>query len=293
MSTPRLNRLIPLLECPTSRRSLKLALDGALEPEGTSVGSEKVRWQVLDGVPNFIRARAAVAHEEIHQHHEGNSLALFDYNLTKFHDTKEWEIAINLSAGNTINKPDNVVEVDVVRSSFTDVLCDTNERLPFRDNCFDVAVSLNAFEHYKYPQFVADEIYRILKPGGRILIQTAFIAPLHLEPYHYFNATKHGVDHWFRRFSDRNIGIPWNYNPLLSVSWIAADIMWHARNLFPDNALRKLESLTMGDLYKYWTEPTSRDPDIWDAFLSLPDYAKERTGVGFEVTARKPGPWTL
>jgi hypothetical protein len=36
-------------------------------------------------------------------------------------------------------------------------------------------------------------VFRVLKPGGRVLIDTAFMQPLHGDPNHYFNMTSEGL----------------------------------------------------------------------------------------------------
>jgi SAM-dependent methyltransferase len=44
--------------------------------------------------------------------------------------------------------------------------------LPFADNSFDVIVSENTFEHIQDAEFVAQELLRILRPGGFICART-------------------------------------------------------------------------------------------------------------------------
>jgi ubiquinone/menaquinone biosynthesis C-methylase UbiE len=45
-------------------------------------------------------------------------------------------------------------------------------RLPFKAQTFDVVTSNMVFEHLQEPQLQLEEIYRILKPGGRLLFHT-------------------------------------------------------------------------------------------------------------------------
>lgn len=42
--------------------------------------------------------------------------------------------------------------------------------LPFEDNLFDVIICTNSFHHYVNPGKVLDEVYRVLKKGGRLFI---------------------------------------------------------------------------------------------------------------------------
>ena len=47
----------------------------------------------------------------------------------------------------------------------------TAEQLPFEDNSFDIIQSHHVFEHVAFPLKAASEAYRVLKPGGVILIE--------------------------------------------------------------------------------------------------------------------------
>ncbi len=48
----------------------------------------------------------------------------------------------------------------------------TAENLPFLDNFFDIVVLEWVLEHLENPQEVFDEIYRVLKPGGKVIFLT-------------------------------------------------------------------------------------------------------------------------
>ena len=60
-------------------------------------------------------------------------------------------------------------------------------------------------EHVPEPQKVVDEIFRVLKPGGKVICLAPFIFPYHAYPKHYFNFSKDGLEHLFRAFSKRRI----------------------------------------------------------------------------------------
>jgi SAM-dependent methyltransferase len=46
------------------------------------------------------------------------------------------------------------------------------ERIPFEDNCIDLVFAFEVFEHFSNPQFVLEEIRRVLRPKGHLLIST-------------------------------------------------------------------------------------------------------------------------
>ncbi len=57
----------------------------------------------------------------------------------------------------------------VARGRFRLVQADS-ERLPFADDTFDVVTCSNSFHHYPRQDRVLAEMYRVLAPGGRLLI---------------------------------------------------------------------------------------------------------------------------
>src|SRR5687767_6622160 len=51
-------------------------------------------------------------------------------------------------------------------------------RLPFRENSFDLVVAMDILEHVKDDSLALNEIYRVLKPGGRIIATVPAYAAL-------------------------------------------------------------------------------------------------------------------
>lgn len=49
-------------------------------------------------------------------------------------------------------------------------------RLPFAENAFDIVFSTEAIEHTAQPLAAASELYRVLKPGGRLVLSTPNLA---------------------------------------------------------------------------------------------------------------------
>lgn len=61
------------------------------------------------------------------------------------------------------------------------------------DEKFDIVVSVAVFEHLAMPWKVAEEIFKVLKPGGYVYICTHFAWALHERPWHFFHFTDMGL----------------------------------------------------------------------------------------------------
>jgi SAM-dependent methyltransferase len=62
-------------------------------------------------------------------------------------------------------------------------------RIPLEDDCVDVAIATEVFEHCPDTSLVVREIHRILKPDGVLLFTVPFLWPLHEVPHDYFRFT--------------------------------------------------------------------------------------------------------
>ena len=117
-------------------------------------------------------------------------------------------LVLDLGAGNARESEHypNIVFHEFVHYAHTDVvsICD---RLPYREGVFDAVISKAAFEHMVRPWEMAAEVYRVLKPGGLLHVDTAFMQPVHGEPYHFFNMTLAGAREIFKAFKMTRCGV--------------------------------------------------------------------------------------
>ncbi len=70
---------------------------------------------------------------------------------------------------------DMLVDKNYLDSKIKLISHDLNQALPFKENFFDVAVSLANLEHLENPVKNINEIFRVLKPGGLLLLTTPTI----------------------------------------------------------------------------------------------------------------------
>ncbi len=244
----RLHSLLPILRCPETGQKL------TFDETGTMLASIDGlrRWPIVDGRPVL----SGQSDPEI-QPLDHTSSVLPDSALELIRAAKG--LVLNLSAGASPRQFDHVVEADVTIFRHTDVVADAH-RMPFDDEVFEAVVVTNVFEHYRDPARVASELHRIMKPGGRILIRTAFLQPLHRREWHSFNCTRYGLEEWLKEFETEKLHVSDNFSPEYSVAWLASG----------ESALRQDFAAASAD-------------DIADSPIG--DF------TGFEFWGRKPHPW--
>lgn len=109
-------------------------------------------------------------------------------------------LVLELGAGVDVCAHPGLVKTDAyLYSPQLDYVVDAH-RLPFQDGTFDFVYSLAVFEHLHSPWIAADEIRRVLKPGGQVYTLCAFFQHMHGYPDHYFNITESGLRRLFSDF---------------------------------------------------------------------------------------------
>jgi len=196
-------------------------------------------------------------------------------------------LVLNLSAGGTRVKYDNVIEAEFAIFRNTDVVTDAHS-LPFQDEAFELIVSMNAFEHYHDPVRVAAELRRVLKPGGRLLVRTAFLQPLHEPPWHFYNCTRYGLENWFAAFDIDKLHVSDNFNPVHSLAWMVSELEAGLRSDHSDAAADGFVDASIGDFVRMWRSGEERQNPLWTNFEMLSQARQDVTAAGFELLARRP-----
>lgn len=73
-----------------------------------------------------------------------------------------------------------------------DVFADASG-LPLVDESIDTVVMLEVMEHLRRPREALQEIARVLRPQGRLLLTVPFLYPVHDAPHDYQRLTIHGL----------------------------------------------------------------------------------------------------
>lgn len=67
------------------------------------------------------------------------------------------------------------------------------DRLPFEDRSFDTVLNVQVLEHTPRPAALVNEMARVLKDDGTLILSAPFQFRLHEQPHDYFRYTPHGL----------------------------------------------------------------------------------------------------
>ena len=273
-SLGRLSEFLKILRCPETFAPLE-----AVWPDRMVTVGRSRSWPIVQGVPNLYSGLVDPLEHGEHLSHPicPEAQALID---------SADGLVLNLSAGGSLRKDPKVVELEAGIFRHTDLLADAHN-LPFVDGAFAAVLALNAFEHYRDPVTVAREIARVLRPGGRVFIHTAFLQPLHESPRHFYNATRFGILEWFSDFQTETLRVSDNFNPVHTVAWIAAETERMLISGLPPEAANKLLDTSLREYARMWRDPSLRRGPVWESFLRIPAAQQEAIAAGFEYVGKR------
>lgn len=159
-------------------------------------------------------------------------------------------------------------------------------QMPFLDNTFDYVYSLAVFEHLHSPWIAAEEIFRILKPGGKVFVLTAFMQHMHGYPHHYFNMTTSGLERIFNSF-EILICEPSKHSSITQIAHIMADLHNYIQNTRFDSSLNDKITILNESIHSFCQIIPELDSKIMQKVkeqISL--FSKISPAI--EIIARKP-----
>lgn len=95
--------------------------------------------------------------------------------------------------------------------------------IPFPDNYFDNVVSFEVFEHVPNPELMLNELNRILKPKGSLLLTTPFFYPEHEMPFDFQRFTEPGMRNLLKNCGFQPRSIVKTNNNLSSITQILCE----------------------------------------------------------------------
>lgn len=169
-----------------------------------------------------------------------------------------------------------VINLDLFMDNEVDVAGDALH-LPFIHESFDTIICTGVLEHIPDPCSAILEIFRVLKPGGKVFIETPFIQTYHTSPEDYYRWTSQGLIHLLKDFEVLELHIV--AGPASGLAWQiqeTAALLFSFRN----DLLYKIGLRIFGWLaipISWFDILLERHPRAWTA------------ASGFALIARKPG----
>ena len=81
------------------------------------------------------------------------------------------------------------------------------ESLPLPSETIDCAFLSAVLEHCPEPINILDEIHRILKPDGKLILTVPHIHHIHGEPHDYYRFTRYGLEHLLTKTDFQSISV--------------------------------------------------------------------------------------
>ena len=190
------------------------------------------------------------------------------------------QLYMDLSCGMRDVLHENCLYLEVYPSLCADVIVEPNNRYPIESGSLDGIGCFAVLEHVSQPWVVAQEIHRMLKPGGVCMIDWPFLQPVHGYPSHYYNATREGLREMFSEgFEIVRLGTERSQNPAWTINWILGNFI----EKLPPAEKRKLSRMTVGELLEQHPKT-----DFWQSIMAqVPDDVVSEFSCGNTLIATK------
>jgi SAM-dependent methyltransferase len=99
----------------------------------------------------------------------------------------------------------NCTTLDFIAKEGVDIVADVHDLNNFDDDSYESIILFEVLEHLHSPHVALDELFRVLAPGGTLLLSTRFIYPFHGEPNDYYRFTEQGLRFLLSKFEIEEI----------------------------------------------------------------------------------------
>lgn len=123
-----------------------------------------------------------------------------------------------------------------IKSEIYDIVNDKDKifwdgkTIPIKDNTYDTIICTELLEHTQNADEILSEIFRVLKPDGKVFITVPFIWPVHEAPYDEYRYTPYSLKRIVEtKFKSAEIGALGGYNKSLALV-ISTYLSYHIKN---------------------------------------------------------------
>jgi SAM-dependent methyltransferase len=179
------------------------------EEKKTTTGTRPSRLNKYDS-EQFARAKE-VAHARLYPSiFASNYLVLRNrrIHMTEFFSRRErWGRILDVGAQYCPYYPlfeekcESYTSMDIVDTPIVDLVCNAEE-MPVEDGSYDLVLCTQVLEHCEHPQRIVDECYRVLKPGGTLIVTVPSVYPMHGYPADNWRFMPDGLRHLLHAFSE-------------------------------------------------------------------------------------------
>lgn len=242
MYLERQRKVRKILACPKCH--------GVLRENRTLICSDcGQQFLLVDGVPIFEKVQSALHPSTISV---GSYVPHARAIINKFPDG----LVLDCGAGYPRQHFANVIQLDIFQYPSTDVVGNAL-RLPFQDGMFDGVISQAVLEHVADPFQYASELYRVLRPGGLVLVDSAFLQPLHAFPNHFFNTTLDGLRQVMHAFATLEDGVGTHQKPWIMLRWVLTSYL---KGIPDEEDRRAVLGMSLGEVLEILEHRESKSP---------------------------------
>lgn len=127
---------------------------------------------------------------------------LYEFLTTEFRAIPDGARVLTVGSGGEVNRmldelthgrSVTIVSSDIDPDRRPDLVADICTDL-LEPEAYDVIVMAEVLEHTHSPKDAMSNLLRGLRPGGRLLLTTPFLFPIHDRPYDYYRFTQYGLE---------------------------------------------------------------------------------------------------
>jgi hypothetical protein len=126
-----------------------------------------------------------------------------------------------------------------------------------------------------------------LKYGGSLVVHTASLQPLHEAPFHFYNATEHGVRSWFKYLGVEKCRVSPNFTVSFMLAFLLSRVLESVAARCGKEARETVGQSTLRGWTDFWRD-RSKVPAVFQELQNLPNEFQSGIITGFELVARKP-----